>query len=98
MPQGLGSRRGQAGQQDAPVVGVPGAADQPASFEGLHQDVHRLSGHPELSRQVGGGELAFPLERCQDGVLRCGQAGRGELGIELEPDGVDGERLEQPAA
>ena len=86
--QCLDSRWGQAGQQDAAMIGVPGSADQPACLEGLHQDVHRLGGHAELSRQVGGGELALPLQRCQDGVLRCGQAGRGKLGIELQPDGV----------
>ena len=44
--------RGQFGQQDAAVRRVPAPAHQPVRLETLHQHVHRLRAHPELSRQV----------------------------------------------
>ncbi len=46
------TRRGQAGQQDAPVSRVLTPAQQPTGLEAFDQDVHGLRGHPEFARQV----------------------------------------------
>jgi len=69
---------------------VPAAAQQPVGLESLHEHVQRLGGHPEFSSQVRGGELALSLECFQDRVLRQGQTGRAEDGIQPGPDRVLG--------